>query len=134
MKWYMGPLTLSAAIIGAGVLVAAVLLGRAKREVAAVALLGPASLLYLWQANAVPDQVWVTRRFLVSAFPTLVLLGVGFAAFLFSRRGNRGWAVAARVGAVVLAIIGRRVPDVHGSQCPQHERAARVPARDRRRV
>ena len=59
-------------IVAAGLLVRAVLLGRLMRTVSAFAVLVPGSLLYLYRASAIPDHVWVTRRFLVSALPTTV--------------------------------------------------------------
>jgi hypothetical protein len=68
----------------------------------ALALLLPASLLYLWKAEAVSDHLWVTRRFLVSAFPALVLLAFGAAAAVAAR--NSWWrAVAVAIVAVAIA-------------------------------
>ena len=61
----------------------------------AVAVLVPGSLLYLYMAKAVPDHVWVTRRFLVSAMPTLLLLALGLAAHMASARSPGGWGRAA---------------------------------------
>src|SRR5256885_300632 len=110
MQWYLGWPTLAAAIIGAGALVAALLLGRQVRTLAVAALLAPASLLYLWKANAVPDHVWVTRRFVVSAFPALVLLAFGLAVFLFTRPARGVLSVVARVGAVVFAVAAVAYP------------------------
>jgi hypothetical protein len=110
MQWYLGPITLAAAIIGAGLLAAAVLRGKANRTLGCAAILGPATLLYLWKAEAVPDHVWVTRRFLVSAFPSLVLVAFGLMVFLFTRRGNGALAVAARVAAIALGVIAVAYP------------------------
>ncbi len=110
LKWYLGPLTVAFAIVGAAMLVYALLLGRIGRELAALALLAPASALYLWKADASPDHIWVMRRFLVSAFPTAILLAVGAAVFLFARRGQTTWVYAARAAAVVLVIVAVAYP------------------------
>ena len=109
MSWYLGPLTLAAAIIGAALLVRALLLGRMSYIIAPLFVLVPGSLLYLLKASAVPDQVWVTRRFLVSAFPTLILLALGLAAWLASRRTDR-FARAMRVGGIALAVLAVAFP------------------------
>ncbi len=104
MSWYLGPLTLAVAIIGAAFLVRQLLLGRMTRVVGVLVVLAPGSLLYLYKADAVPDHVWVTRRFLVSAFPLLVLLALGFAAACAGTRPGRRDGTAWRVAAVVFAI------------------------------
>ena len=57
--------------------------------VGVLAVLAPGSMLYLYKADAVPDHVWVTRRFLVSAFPLLILLAFGLAAACFGLRPTR---------------------------------------------
>jgi hypothetical protein len=110
MAWYLGPVTLSLAIIGAALLVRALLLGRVMHTVSALAVLVPGSLLYLYRANAVPDHVWVTRRFLVSALPTLVLLALGLAACMSSVRSTTRWGRSARIGAVVIAVASVAYP------------------------
>jgi len=110
MAWYLGPVTLSLAIIGAALLVRALLRGRMMRTAGALAVLLPGSLLYLYKANAVPDHVWVTRRFLVSAFPMLVLLALGSAACMWSARSTARGSRALRAGAVLLAIVSVAYP------------------------
>jgi hypothetical protein len=82
MAWYLGPIAVAAGIVGAGLLVRAVARGRSLSGVALVAMLGPSSAMYLWQAKAVPDQVWVMRRYLICALPLLVLLAFGLVATL----------------------------------------------------
>ncbi|HEV7524338.1 MAG TPA: hypothetical protein VGP92_05195 [Acidimicrobiia bacterium] len=104
MGWYLGPVTLAVAIIAAGFLVHALLLGRMRRVTAVLVVLAPGSLLYLYKADAVPDHVWVTRRFLVSAFPLLLLLALGLAAAVAGRSSSR-YRVPLRVGAVAFAIV-----------------------------
>ena len=103
MSWYLGPLTLAAAIIGAGFLLRALLLGRMSRVIGALSVLAPGAVLYLYKADAVPDHPWVTRRFLVGAFPLLILLALGLAAACASG-GSPRWRVGRQIAAVVFAI------------------------------
>ena len=110
MAWYLGPVTLSLAIIGAALLVRALLLGRMMRTFSALAVLVPGSLLYLYRADAVPDHVWVTRRFLVSALPMLVLLALGSAMCMSNVRSTTHWARVVRIGAVVIAVASVAYP------------------------
>jgi len=85
-------------------LMRALLKGRMYRLAAALAVIVPSSVLYLYEASAVSDQVWVTRRFLVGSFPALILLGVGLAAFGWGTRTS-GWPrVAIRGLSVVVAV------------------------------
>jgi hypothetical protein len=104
MAWYLGPLTVAAAIVGAALLARQILLGRRSRTLAVLLLLGPGSALYLYKASAFSDHIWVTRRFLVSSFPLLILLAVGLAAAWFGIDSTRRGATAFRVAAVVVAI------------------------------
>jgi hypothetical protein len=110
MAWYLGPITLILAIIGAALIVRALLLGRMMRAASALAVLAPGSVLYLYKAQAVPDHVWVTRRFLVSAFPTLLLLALGLAAYLGNVKSTARGTCALRVGAVAVAVMAVAYP------------------------
>jgi hypothetical protein len=103
MWWYLGYTTLAAAIAGAAFTTRDILLGRASRYVTVLCVLVPGSLLFLWKAGAAPDHVWVDRRFLVGAFPLLILLALAFAVMLWDW-GGAGRQVA-RVGAVVIAVL-----------------------------
>jgi hypothetical protein len=110
MSWYLGALTIAFAIIGAALLVRSLLRGRLLHTFSAVALFVPGSLLYLYVAKAIPDHIWVTRRFLVAAIPALLLLALGLAAHMWSARSSRGWGRACRIGAVVFAITAIAYP------------------------
>ncbi len=105
MAWYLGPLTLALAIIGAGLIVLALLRGHKLRTLGALAILGPGSVIYLYKARAVPDHVWVTRRFLVSSFPTLILLALGLLAYVASRPASARWSRPLRIAAIAAAIV-----------------------------
>jgi hypothetical protein len=82
MSWYLGPVVAAAGIIGAALLLRRIIRDRQLGGVALVAMLGPASALYLWRAKAFPDQVWVMRRYLISALPLLLLLAFSLVASL----------------------------------------------------
>jgi hypothetical protein len=110
MAWYLGPITVILAIIGAALLVRALLLGRMMHAAGVAAVLVPGSVLYLYKAQAVPDHVWVTRRFLVSAFPALVLLALGLAAHLGDVKSTVRGSRALRVGAVAVAVAAVAYP------------------------
>src|SRR5262249_37944133 len=104
MGWYLGPITVAVAILGAALLARQLLLGRMSRALTVLVVLAPASALYLYKANAFSDHVWVTRRFLVSSFPLLILLALGLAAAWFGTDSARRGAIALRAAAVVIAI------------------------------
>ncbi len=110
MGWYLGPLTLAVAIIGAALLVRELLLGRMTRVIGVLVVLAPGSILYLYKADAVPDHVWVTRRFLVSAFPLLVLLALGLAAACAGTRPRDWFGAAPRVAAILFAVLAVAYP------------------------
>jgi hypothetical protein len=107
MAWYLGPLTLLAAIVAGGCLTRAILRGHRLYALTPLALFVPETLVYLWYANIYTDHVWVARRFVTSALPMLILLAVGLAALLWRAplRGklsppSRLAAIAITVGAV----------------------------------
>jgi hypothetical protein len=110
MAWYLGPIALAAAIVAVALLVRAVLRGHLLRTVGVLTALLPGTLLYLYRANAVPDHIWVTRRFLVSAIPLLVLLALGLAAYMWGAQSTSGWGRAARAGAVAIAVASVAYP------------------------
>ena len=107
-SWYLGPLTLLAAIAGIAILVRAVLRGRAGMPGLVVTAFLPVAAVYLWNANIFPDQIWVMRRFLPLVIPGFVLFSFVVVEALLRAavaRGDRGaLGLAARGGAVVLAV------------------------------
>jgi hypothetical protein len=110
MSWYLGPLTLAVAIIAAAFLMRELLLGRMTRAIGALAVLAPGTLLYLYEADAAPDHPWVTRRFLVGAFPVLILLALGLAAAGSGARSAGRGRGARQIGAIVFAIAAVAYP------------------------
>ena len=77
IAWYLGPLTVAAAILAAALLTRALLRRSSLDALAGIAPLGPAGAMYLWRASAFPDHVWVDRRFLDSALPLFTILAFG---------------------------------------------------------
>ena len=104
ISWYVGPITLTMAIIGAAVLAAGLVRGSLRLPTRIVALmLAPPALLYIWRPSITPDQVWAARRFLPAVFPAVILLA--FAVICAIARGiGPGYARQRRSVAVVLAI------------------------------
>jgi len=89
MSWYLGPIALATAIVAAALLVRMLVRGRMWFAFVAVALLGPASAVYLWRPNITTDQIWVMRRYLFSALPLFMLLAFGLVAALVRARSRR---------------------------------------------
>lgn len=103
MAWYLGAATLAAAILGAGLAVRSILVGRGVRVLAVVCVLVPPASVYLLRPRAVPDHIWVTRRYLVATFPLLILLAMLLVAALLQMHG-RGRPVAIGVAAVIAVL------------------------------
>src|SRR5262249_53455901 len=95
---------LLAAIAGAAFMTRELILGRNRRTLAFVAVLGPASALYIWRASAVPDHIWVMRRYIVSALPLFVLLVFWFVAWISRAHLRAPVRGLVRIGAAALAI------------------------------
>ncbi|GIU90697.1 MAG: hypothetical protein KatS3mg010_1796 [Acidimicrobiia bacterium] len=102
MAWYHGRVGVALAIVGAALVARRLFTRRAAYFVAPVAVLGPASALYLWRAKAFQDHLWVMRRFLIGAMPLFVILGA-FALAWLTRRGTLG-RVLAMVGAALVVL------------------------------
>jgi hypothetical protein len=110
MAWYLGPVTVAVAIVGAALLVRALLLGRMTNVISALAVILPGSVLYLYRASAVPDHVWVTRRFLLGALPLFLLLALGLASTVAGMPARSRRLRAARAIAVVVAVVAVAYP------------------------
>jgi hypothetical protein len=82
MSWYLGPVTVAAALVAAALLVWMLVRGKMWFALAGIALLGPSSAIYLWRPNISSDQIWVMRRYLFSALPLLTLLAFGLVVAL----------------------------------------------------
>ena len=75
ISWYVGPITLTIAIVATAALAMALARGTARLPTqVATFLLAPPALLYIWRPTITPDQVWAARRFLPAVFPAVILL------------------------------------------------------------
>ncbi|MDQ1485887.1 MAG: hypothetical protein QOJ62_1580 [Actinomycetota bacterium] len=112
LSWYVGPITLTLAILGLGYLTYRVLSGRDLQLLPFLLLGGVVTAVYVYDPAIVPVQYWATRRFLPVTFPVLILVAFlllsrlweyrrGLAATLASARLVRP---VARAAAVLLAV------------------------------
>jgi hypothetical protein len=104
--WYLGPVTLVLAIVGAALLVRSLVLHVRWEWLVASALLAPELFLYLWHPKAHPDQVWVTRRLLVCAFPAVILLAFGSIRLVASNTQRLAGANARALGQAAAVALG----------------------------
>jgi hypothetical protein len=75
LAWYLGPVAVALAIVGAAILAARL----CRRPNAAGVLMlvpGLATAAYLSNPSITPDQIWAVRRFVPAGFPLVVLLAV----------------------------------------------------------
>lgn len=124
LRWYLGPVVVALAVAGAAMAAWSIFMRFRWSVFAAVAMLAPETVLYLWRPSATPDQVWVTRRLMVAAFPATILLAFGALVAITPRlvRWHRviGTAVVAVLaGVAVLYPIGtvigvRTMSEQHG--------------------
>jgi len=74
ISWYLGPITVALAAVGAAVAVARSLRQAVAEYSLVLAVAGIGTALYLWKPSIAPDQIWAMRRFVPAAFPLFVLL------------------------------------------------------------
>ena len=87
--WYVGPITLTVAIIGAAYAIRAFVKGTLPTPARVAALvLAPSALLYLWRPSITPDQIWATRRFVPAVFPIIVLAAFGVLCVVAERQDS----------------------------------------------
>jgi hypothetical protein len=101
-SWYLGPVTVALATIGAAIMVGRII----RRPDAAYCLVltvaGLGTALYLWNPSIIPDQIWASRRFVPAAMPLLVLL----AAFALAAIAESAWMRSEALSPAVLAVGG----------------------------
>lgn len=123
MAWYHGRVGVVLAIVGAALVTRQLFGTRALHLLAPLALLAPASALYLWRAQAFQDHVWVMRRLLIGAIPLFVICAAALLAWS-AHRGKAGRILA--VAAAVL-VVGAPLSSLRGvarmSEQPGYTRA-----------
>jgi hypothetical protein len=104
VSWYIGPITLTLAIIGAAGLALAFVRGSLKLPAqVAMFMFAPPALVYLWRPSITPDQVWAARRFLPTVFPAAILLAFAVICAIAHDRSEKPASLRRSV-AIVLAL------------------------------
>jgi hypothetical protein len=105
VSWYVGPITLTIAIVAVAALTVLLVRGQVRLPVQiATVMFAPPALLYLWRPTITPDQIWATRRFLPAVFPAVILL-VFALLYLFARGTGSTFASQRRSVAIVIAAV-----------------------------
>ena len=109
MSWYVGPITVTLAIIGATGLAIALVRGSLRFPVRiATFMLAPPALLYTLRPSITPDQIWATRRFLPAVFPVLILLAWAVICVLARAKATslrRSFAIVLGVATIVVPVL-----------------------------
>ncbi len=102
ISWYVGPITLALAIAGLCFLTVLAIRRGSAAAVVILAMAGPLTILYLWNPNITPMQVWAMRRYLPAALPLFVLAAAAALDMAASaaRRLSRGDVWPRRILAV----------------------------------
>jgi hypothetical protein len=101
--WYVGPPALAAGIVGAGCLVRDTLRRGAGFQWVLTMAFTATGAVYLWNANALPDQLWVMRRFVPIVLPGFVLCAALTFDWLVSRCSRWGSIAGGLLGVGMLA-------------------------------
>lgn len=117
ISWYLGPIAVTLAIVGAGLVVARMWRRIDSPDVLLLTVAGFGSAIYLWKPSIVPDQIWAMRRFVPATMPLLVLLAaVSIAALgrlVATSVGGAGWrqpVVVAGVAGLLVFPFGTTLP------------------------
>jgi hypothetical protein len=108
IAWYIGVVTLAAALIGLAIWVRRVLADKDVRLLPFLFLFGAETALYVWRPRINPDHIWTMRRFLPITIPGLVLAAVFVAEWVVTRfRADQrvGRLAVAVAGALIVAIL-----------------------------
>jgi len=91
IAWYIGPLALVLGIVGVAILIRRLFAKGDGEAGLLLALVLPATLLYVWKPSIFPDQPWMMRRYLPVVLPGLLF----FAGLTIDAVGT---AVEGRLG------------------------------------
>jgi len=114
LTWYYGIPAITLGFAGLAMLTYWTIRRRDTRLLLLLAVVGPITLIYLWQVSITPDQVWAMRRFLPVTIPGL-LLAAASALHWASSHGprwvNRTIAIVGTV-AIVAPTVGAWSPQL----------------------
>ena len=103
LSWYLGPVVIALAGIGAAVAVARIIRRPSATYLLVLSVAGIETVIYAWNPAIAPDQIWAMRRFVPAAMPLLVLLAAlavaVISSLLASQAGSLAGKAAVSVGA-----------------------------------
>ena len=99
LAWYLGPITVVLAALGAAAMARVAVQHRRAELVALLVTVGVSALLYLVRPSITPDQIWAMRRFLPVVIPAALVCAVWVLRHLGRPGAGRGSRVAAAIGA-----------------------------------
>ncbi len=100
LVWYLGPVTVLLAVIGAALMLRGAILHWRPEVVVFLATVGVPALLYLYRPAITPDHIWAMRRFLPAVLPAVLLCAAWVLPPVFRASRTRG----RRVGAWALVV------------------------------
>ena len=117
-EWYLGPLLLTIAVVGVGILVVRAIRGsNASMVLAAVAV--PILILYIVRPSISPDHYWAMRRYLPVVLPLLAIAAAVTSATIVDFLG-RLVSAPMRVGVASLLVAAILVPaGIDGARLPR---------------
>jgi hypothetical protein len=101
LSWYLGPVTIALATLGAAMMVARIIRRPDAGYCLVLTVAGIGTGLYLWRPSIAPDQIWAMRRFVPAAMPLFVLLAAFAVAVLAEAVWRRSGAASARPFLVI---------------------------------
>jgi hypothetical protein len=105
LAWYLGTVTVAAALVG---LVLLAPLGRQRRVdwyvAPFLAIFAATAMVYLYRPNVTIEHIFAIRRFLPVVLPGMLILAFVVVDRLWRAGAARGTGIALRAGAVALAI------------------------------
>ena len=103
LAWYIGPPALAAGIVGVGFLIRDTLRRGGMFQWVLTAAFAATGAVYLWNANALPDQLWVMRRLVPIVIPVFVLGAALTIEWLVSQHRRLGTILAALLAVAIVA-------------------------------
>jgi hypothetical protein len=117
ISWYVGPIALILAIGGLCLLTVLAIRRGTPAVVTVLAMAAPLTIIYLWNPNITPEQVWAMRRYVPASLPLLVLAAAamldGLASVTARLPGGRNWprlVVAAGAVGLIAFPLGTSLP------------------------